>query len=130
LENELHAEAIASSASQSATSTSHASTSQSTPDSRLPTPAGGGLLQLPLADIEENPFQPRRDFSDAEIVSLAESLKEHDLLQPILVRRVAGRYQLISERRCGRPGTPGGRRLRRAARADDRSWPVAIVENL
>src|SRR4051812_13106283 len=56
---------------------------QSTPASET-----SGLLQLPLSEIEENPFQPRREFSQAEIISLSESLKEHDLLQPILVRRV------------------------------------------
>src|SRR4051812_47510732 len=66
-----------------------------------------GLLQLPVEEIEENPFQPRRDFSEAEIASLAESLKEHDMLQPVLVRRVNGRYQLIS----------GERRLRAAKQA-------------
>jgi len=133
LENELHAEAIASGASESATSASHALTGQPNPDSRLPTPDGGGLLQLPLAEIEENPFQPRRDFSDAEIVSLAESLKEHDLLQPILVRRVAGRYQLISGERRLRAAKHAGwttipARLREA---DDRLVAeLAIVENL
>jgi ParB family transcriptional regulator, chromosome partitioning protein len=92
-----------------------------------------GLLQLPLVEIEENPFQPRRDFSDAEIVSLAESLKEHDLLQPILVRRVEGRYQLISGERRLRAARHAGwttipARLREA---DDRLVAeLAIVENL
>jgi ParB family transcriptional regulator, chromosome partitioning protein len=101
---------------------------QSTPAS-----ATTGLLQLPLAEIEENPFQPRRDFSDAEIVSLAESLKEHDLLQPILVRRVAGKYQLISGERRLRAARHAGwttipARLREA---DDRLVAeLAIVENL
>ena len=66
-------------------------------------------------EIEENPFQPRRDFSDAEIVSLAESLKEHDLLQPILVRRVNGRFQLISRR-----APPAGRQT---CRLDDHPRP-------
>jgi ParB family chromosome partitioning protein len=93
----------------------------------------GSLLQLPVAEIEENPFQPRRDFSDAEIVSLSESLKEHDLLQPILVRRVAGRYQLISGERRLRAARHAGwatipARLREA---DDRLVAeLAIVENL
>jgi ParB family chromosome partitioning protein len=99
------------------------------------TPAGTatGLLQLPLAEIEENPFQPRRDFSDAEIVSLAESLKEHDLLQPILVRHVNGKYQLISGERRLRAAKHAGwttipARLREA---DDRLVAeLAIVENL
>jgi ParB family transcriptional regulator, chromosome partitioning protein len=99
------------------------------------TPAGetSGLLQLPLSEIEENPFQPRRDFSNAEIVSLAESLKEHDLLQPILVRRVAGRYQLISgERRLRAAKHAGWTTIpARVREADDRLVAeLAIVENL
>ena len=93
-----------------------------------------GLLQLPLAEIEENPFQPRRDFSDAEIVSLAESLKEHDLLQPILVRRVDGRYQLISGERRLRAAKHAGwtdDSRARVREADDRLVAeLAIVENL
>ncbi len=99
------------------------------------TPAGdpSGLLQLPLTEIEENPFQPRRDFSDAEIVSLAASLKEHDLLQPILVRRVAGRFQLISgERRLRAARHAGWTTIpARVREADDRLVAeLAIVENL
>jgi ParB family transcriptional regulator, chromosome partitioning protein len=96
-------------------------------------PAEEGLLRLSVHEIEENPFQPRREFSESEIASLAESLKDHDILQPILVRRVNGRYQLIS----------GERRLRAAIKAgwltiparvrvaDDRLVAeLAIVENL
>jgi ParB family chromosome partitioning protein len=91
------------------------------------------LLQLPVGEIEENPFQPRREFSPAEIESLAESLKEHDMLQPILVRRVEGRYQLISGERRLRAARQAGwatipARLREA---DDRLVAeLAIVENL
>jgi ParB family chromosome partitioning protein len=101
-----------------------------------PQPAGnetGGLVQLPLAEIEENPFQPRREFSSAEIVSLSESLKEHDLLQPILVRRVNGRYQLISgERRLRAAKHAGWTTIpARVREADDRLVAeLAIVENL
>lgn len=98
-----------------------------------PVDGGGGLVHLSVFDIDENPFQPRREFSEAEIASLAESLKDHDMLQPVLVRQVNGRYQLIS----------GERRLRAAIRAgwatiparvreaDDRMVAeLAIVENL
>jgi ParB family chromosome partitioning protein len=90
-------------------------------------------LYLNVYEIDDNPFQPRRDFSEPEIASLAESLREHDMLQPILVRRVGERFQLIS----------GERRLRAAIRAgwstvparlreaDDRLVAeLAIVENL
>ena len=71
------------------------------------TAADGQMLLLNVHEIDDNPFQPRRDFGESEIASLAESLKEHDMLQPILVRRVGDRYQLIS----------GERRLRAAIQA-------------
>jgi ParB family chromosome partitioning protein len=95
--------------------------------------ATSDVVHLSVFDIEDNPFQPRRVFSEPEIVSLAESLKEHDILQPILVRVVDNRYQLIS----------GERRLRAAIKANWQTIParirkaddrlvseLAIVENL
>jgi ParB family transcriptional regulator, chromosome partitioning protein len=110
-----------------------ASTSLLANQSTPMTAEAGGLLQLPVGEIEENPFQPRRDFSDVEIASLAESLKEHDMLQPILVRRVAGRYQLISgERRLRAARHAGWTTIpARVREADDRLVAeLAIVENL
>jgi ParB family chromosome partitioning protein len=76
------------------------------------------VVHLNVHEIDENPFQPRRDFSESEIASLAESLKEHDILQPILVRVVDGRYQLIS----------GERRLRAAIKANWTTIPARIRE--
>ena len=91
------------------------------------------VVHLSVYEIEDNPFQPRREFSEPEIASLSESLKEHDLMQPILVRVVDDRYQLIS----------GERRLRAAIKANWQTIParirkandrlvseLAIVENL
>ena len=93
----------------------------------------GAMVQMNVYEIDDNPFQPRRDFSESEIASLAESLKEHDMLQPVVVRRVGERYQLIS----------GERRLRAAIQAGWSQVParirqvgdrlvaeLAIVENL
>lgn len=107
--------------------------SEAIPAAKYDAPVENELLMLGVHDIDDNPFQPRRDFSEPEIVSLAESLKEHDMLQPVLVRRVDDRWQLIS----------GERRLRAAIRAgwtqvparvrsaDDRLVAeLAIVENL
>lgn len=91
------------------------------------------ILRLPIAEIEDNPFQPRREFSEPEIASLAESLKEHDLLQPVLVRQVNGRYQLISGERRLRAATRAGWTTipARVTEADDRLVAeLAIVENL
>ena len=91
------------------------------------------LVMINVYDIDNNPFQPRRDFTEPEIVSLAESLKEHDMLQPVVVRITGDRYQLIS----------GERRLRAAIHAGWSEVParirdandrlvaeLAIVENL
>ena len=96
-------------------------------------PADGDVLNLNVFEIEDNPFQPRREFGESELASLSESLKEHNILQPILVRIVDGRYQLIS----------GERRLRAAIKANWQTIParirtaddrlvseLAIVENL
>ena len=96
-------------------------------------PQEGDLLELAVDQIQNNPFQPRRMFHEAEIASLAESLKAHDILQPILVRRVGDQYQLISGERRLRAAIKAGwstiaARLRIA---DDRLVAeLAIVENL
>jgi ParB family chromosome partitioning protein len=96
-------------------------------------PHEDGMLQLNVYEIDDNPFQPRRDFGTEEIASLAESLKEHDMLQPVLVRRVGDRFQLISGERRLRAAIQAGwstipARLRVA---DDRLVAeLAIVENL
>lgn len=91
------------------------------------------LLQLNVYEIDDNPFQPRRDFRESEIASLAESLKEHDMLQPVLVRQIGNRYQLISgERRLRAAIQAGWSRVPAQVReADDRLVAeLAIVENL
>jgi ParB family chromosome partitioning protein len=96
-------------------------------------PSGDGLLQLNVDEIDDNPFQPRRDFSESEIASLAESLKEHRMLQPILVRRVGDRYQLISGERRLRAAVQAGWNTvpAQVREADDRLVAeLAIVENL
>ncbi len=72
---------------------------------------------IPLKDIAPNPHQPRRTFPESGIADLAESIRQHGLLTPLLVRRVgAERYELIA----------GERRLR-ALRSLGRSHAEAIV---
>gem|GEM_PF-99473 len=91
------------------------------------------IQRLDVFDIEDNPFQPRRVFSESEIASLSESLKEHDMLQPVLVRRVGQRFQLISGERRLRAAIQAGWKTipARVRIADDRLVAeLAIVENL
>jgi ParB family chromosome partitioning protein len=93
----------------------------------------GQMMLLSVDEIGENPFQPRREFSESELASLAESLKEHDMLQPVLVRRHEGQWQLISgERRLRAAVMAGWKKIPvRVRNADDRLVAeLAIVENL
>lgn len=95
--------------------------------------SGVDTLSLRVDQIENNPFQPRREFNADEIASLAESIKSHKQLQPILVRIVEGRYQLISgERRLRATIHAGLDTIRAEVReADDRLVAeLAIIENL
>ena len=95
--------------------------------------SGVETLELPVGEIENNPFQPRREFNHDEIASLAESIKNHQQLQPILVRIVDGKYQLISgERRLRATIHAGLKTIRAEVReADDRLVAeLAIIENL
>jgi ParB family chromosome partitioning protein len=77
-----------------------------------------GPPRVPIREIQSNPFQPRQDFDEAEIQSLADSLRAHGLLQPIVVRRKGEGYQLVA----------GERRLRAAAKAGWMDVPVQIGE--
>ena len=93
----------------------------------------GGLVLIDCAAIDSNPYQPRTDFNQDEIASLAESLKTHDMLQPLLVRRMGDRYQLISgERRLKAAKKAGWAQVPcRIRQVDDREMAeLAIVENL
>ncbi len=90
-------------------------------------------IHIAVDQIDPNPFQPRRHFSSSEIASLADSLRQHGMLQPVLVRPAGTRYQLIA----------GERRLRASIEAqlhevparmlmldDQRVFELAMVENL
>jgi len=72
--------------------------------------------ELPIAQIQPNPHQPRRSFNDASLAELAASIKSTGLIQPILVRKVGQQYQLIA----------GERRLRAARLAGLAAIPAII----
>src|SRR5688500_17312928 len=71
-----------------------------------------------LDRIELNPYQPRKHFDQDEIQSLSRSVKSHGILQPLVVRSVGDRYQLIA----------GERRLRAAKEAGLKSVPIRVVD--
>lgn len=57
------------------------------------------VLEINLSLIDPNPFQPRRIFNEDDINELAETIKEHGLIQPITVRKFNNRYQIVSGER-------------------------------
>ncbi len=96
-------------------------------------PAAKGLVELSIYEIDRNPYQPRKDIDEDELQQLADSIKEHGLLQPIVVRRVDDRYQIIAGERRLRAATKAG--LEHVAAqvrdVDERQMAeLAIVENL
>lgn len=79
--------------------------------------AATGVMRLPLENIETNPKQPRRDFDEASLQELANSITLHDIIQPVTVSKLHGnKYRLIS----------GERRLRAAKIAGLKDIPAYI----
>jgi ParB family transcriptional regulator, chromosome partitioning protein len=91
-------------------------------------------IRIPLSEIETNPKQPRHDFDEQGLNELAQSIKMHDIIQPVTVSRMAnGKYRLISgERRiraskiAGLPDVPAY--IRQAN--DSQLLELALLENL
>ena len=92
------------------------------------------ILEIPLSDIEVNPFQPRTEFDPEELGELAQSIKIHGLIQAITVRSLGGdKYQLISgERRMRASKLAGLETVPAFVRvADDQALlEMALIENI
>src|SRR5688572_28776997 len=65
-----------------------------------PSVSASGMTEIPIDEIEVNPFQPRSHFDQESLQELAESIRVHGIIQPITVRKLAQhQYQLISGER-------------------------------
>ena len=100
----------------------------------VPSAVAGQIVELPIAEIERSPYQPRRDFKEEELRELAESLKQSGLVQPPAVRKnAAGRWELIAgERRLRAAQFAGWTRIQVVVReADDlTAATMTTTENL
>lgn len=79
---------------------------------------GGVKTRLSVNDIRPNPYQPRRIFNEEKLVELAESIKQHGLFTPILVRESTNGYEVVA----------GERRLRATKLTDLEEIDVIIVQ--
>ncbi len=93
----------------------------------------GRIMDIPLQEISRNPFQPRKEFNDEELKELANSIQLYGVIQPIIVRKARGGYQLIAgERRyracrmIGRPTIPAIVHVMN----DEKVAAVSLIENL
>jgi len=102
----------------------------------LPDPEPGRLdagTEVPVEALEPNPFQPRGAIGPERLQELAASIRESGIVQPILVRRHQGRFQIIAgERRWRAAQSVGLRTVPVAIREvpDDRLLELALVENI
>jgi ParB family transcriptional regulator, chromosome partitioning protein len=108
------------------------------PRVQAPTPAteteGGKPREIPLEQIDRNPFQTRGQMNEEQLAELAASISSNGVVQPILVRPMAnGRFQLIAgERRWRASGLAGKTTIPAILRqvSDEQAMEITIVENL
>ncbi len=103
------------------------------PPSALGAIPGRTLLQLPVEAIERNPRQPRKRFEERKLEELAASIREHGIVEPILVRRDGSKYRILAGERRWRAAQRAGLKevpavLREAS--DREAFEIALVENL
>ena len=91
------------------------------------------ILQIPIEDIIPNRFQPRLNFDDRGLEELAASIKQHGIIQPLVLRRVEDKYEIIAGERRYKAANLAGLTKVPAVIADiddNKSAEVAIVENV
>jgi ParB family transcriptional regulator, chromosome partitioning protein len=88
---------------------------------------------VPISQVINNPKQPRVNFSEEELGELAESIKTHGILQPILVRPVGGNLQIIAGERRWRASQKAGLTqipVMEKNLSDGETFQIALVENI
>jgi len=97
-------------------------------------PAGGGEIRLPLDQLRANPNQPRKTFDEESLRELADSIREHGIIQPVIVEEDGdGMYLIVAgERRSRAARMAGLREIPAIIRnySDERRLEVALIENV
>ncbi len=92
-----------------------------------------GISVISLEEIKTNPYQPRRDFDEAALEELAQSIRANGIIQPIVVRKTSSGYELIAGERRFRASKLAGLKqvpvvIRKST--DRESLELALVENI
>ena len=91
------------------------------------------LKELPIKELRVNPYQPRKTFNEEALKELSESIKEHGVIQPIIVKKSIKGYEIVAgERRYRASKLAGKERIPAIIRDfnDEQMMEIAILENL
>lgn len=91
------------------------------------------VIEIPLSQLRANPYQPRKTFDDEAIKELAESIREHGVIQPIIVREALKGYEIIAgERRFRASQLLGKATIPAVVRTytDQQVMEIALIENV
>ena len=99
----------------------------------ISTGEGSRLLELDILEIDVDKNQPRTEFDQDKLKELAESIKEHGIIQPIIVRKSGERYKIIAGERRFRAARSAGMEKVPVIIRDDvdiRSLELSLIENI
>ena len=91
------------------------------------------VLQVPVEDIIPNRFQPRLNFDEQGLKELADSIKEHGIIQPLVLRKLGDKYEIIAGERRFRASQMAGKETIPALVRDiddKEAAKIALLENL
>lgn len=91
------------------------------------------VRDLPLSELRANPYQPRKTFDDEKLQELAESIKEHGVFQPIIVKKSIKGYEIVAGERRYRASLLAGKKTIPAIIrnfTDEQMMEIAVLENL
>ncbi len=95
--------------------------------------ASGGVIEIPLEEIRSNPYQPRKNFDSASLEELANTIREHGVIQPIIVKKSIKGYELVAGERRTRASRIAGLKTIPAIIKDfndTEMMEIALIENI
>lgn len=91
------------------------------------------IVEVKLSELRSNPYQPRKEFNQEKLNELAESIKEHGVFQPIIVKKSIKGYEIIAGERRVKASTLAGKETIPAIIrdfSDEEMMEIALLENL
>lgn len=91
------------------------------------------IMEIPVSEVRSNPYQPRKYFDEVALQELADSIKEHGILEPIIVKKAIKGYDLVAgERRTKAARLAGLERIPAIVKdfSDEAMMEIALLENI